>query len=227
MTDRFGPFMAQQIKATACSGEDQPIRAFAGVGPEWSYKAPDLFLEVLEAIDLGAPEGAEDDDERVAIGRLLTAAGKLLLRQGNTSGALLRFQQSVRFFAVVTRWSGFACTHYADALLRLGRAADAAAMLEQAPDHQREAFWLLRRSEAHLVCGELEDALARIDEALAKINLDERKPTFLSQRADVLFAMDDPAHDAELREAIRQCDDPQYRGDLEVKLAQRITPTAA
>lgn len=226
MTDRFGPFMAQQIKAAACSGEDQPIRAFAGVGPEWSYKAPDMFLEVLEAIDLGAPEDAEDDDERVAIGRLLTAAGKLLLRQGAISDAQLRFQQSERFFALVTHRTGFACTHHADSLLRLGRASDAAAILEQAPERQREAFWLLRRSEAHLASAELEDALARIDEALAMTNLDERRPTFLSQRADVLFAMNDPAHEVALREAVALCEDSQYRCDLEMRLAQRMEPPA-
>lgn len=226
MTDRFGPFMAQQIKAAACSGEDQPIRAFAGVGPEWSYKAPDLFLEVLEAIDLGAPEDAEDDDERVAIGRLLTAAGKMLLRQGAASEAQLRFQQSERFFAAVKRRSGFACTHHADALLRLGRVADATSVLERAPDHQREAFWLLRRSEAHLTSGELADALGRIDEALARPNLDERRPTFLARRADILLAMGDPSHEADLREAIRLCDDPHYRGDLEAKLAQRVPASA-
>jgi adenylylsulfate kinase-like enzyme/tetratricopeptide (TPR) repeat protein len=222
MTDRFGPFMAQQIKAAACSGEDQPIRAFAGVGPEWSYKAPDLFLEVLEAIDLGAPEDAEDDDERIAIGRLLTAAGKMLLRQGAPGEAQLRFQQSERFFSAVNKRSGFACTHHADALLRLGRDADAASVLEQAPDHQREAFWLLRRSEAHSAAGELDDALARINEALAKTTLEERRPTFLAQRADILLAKGDATHEADLREAIRLCEDPQYRGDLEAKLAQRV-----
>lgn len=230
MTDRFGPFMAQQIKAAACSGEDQPIRAFAGVGPEWSYKAPDLFLEVLEvleAIDLGAPEDAEDDDERISIGRLLTAAGKMLLRQGAAGEAQLRFQQSERFFAAVKRRSGFACTHHADALLRLGRDADAASVLEKAPDHQREAFWLLRRSEAHLASGELGDALRHIDEALARTNLDERRPTFLAHRADILFAMGDPSHESDLREAIRLCEDPQYRGDLEAKLAQRLPASAA
>lgn len=222
MTDRFGPFMAQQIKAAACSGDDQPIRAFAGVGSEWSYKAPNLFLEVLEAIDLGTPEDAEDDDERIAIGRLLTAAGKMLLRQGTSSEAQLRFQQSERFFSAVTKRSGFACTHHADTLLRLGRDADAASVLEMAPDYQREAFWLLRRSEAHLAAGELDDALTRISEALARTTLEERRPTFLSQRADILFAMRDASHEADLREAIRLCEDPQYKGDLEAKLVQRV-----
>jgi tetratricopeptide (TPR) repeat protein len=221
MTEKYGPFMAQQIKAAACSGEDQPIRAFAGVGPEWSYKAPDLFMEVLEEIDLGSPQNAEDDDERVAIGRLLTAAGKMLLRQGEADEAMRRFQQSDTFFAEVQKRSGFACTHHADALLRLGRAREAASALDDAPAAQREAFWLLRRSEAHLALNEFPEALARIDQALADFDLQERRPTFLAQRAEVLFAMNDPAHERQLREAIQLCDDAQYRGDLEVRLARR------
>jgi hypothetical protein len=150
MTVKYGPFMAQQIKAAACSGEDQPIKAFAGVGPEWSYKAPELFMEVLEEIDLGLPEDAEDDDERVAIGRLLTAAGKMLLRRGEAGEARQRFQQSNDFFVRIAKRSGFVRTHHADTLLRLDRAREAAEVLDETPSDQREAFWLLRRSEAHL-----------------------------------------------------------------------------
>ena len=222
MTERFGPFMAQQIKAAACSGEEQPIRAFAGIGPEWSYKAPDLFMEVLEAIDLGAPEDAEDDDERIGIGRILTAAGKMLLRKGESGEARRRFQQSEVFFASISQRSGFASTHYADALLRLDRPGDAARVLDEVSERHREAFWLLRRSEAHLASGENQQALERIDEALARPDLDERRPTFLAHRAEVLLAQRNPAYEADLRDAIHLCSDPQYRGDLEARLRARL-----
>jgi hypothetical protein len=44
ITERFGTFMAQEIKAAACSGEDLPIHAFAAIGSEWSYHQPELLL---------------------------------------------------------------------------------------------------------------------------------------------------------------------------------------
>jgi tetratricopeptide (TPR) repeat protein len=227
MTERFGRFMAQQIKAAACSGADQPIRAFAAVGTEWSYKEPDLFMEVLEELDLGSPEEADDDDERVAVGRLLTAAGKMLQRQSKLADAQLRFEQSASFFAKVRNRSGFTCTQYGDVLLRLDRPEDAARVLDEAPEQQREEFWLLRRSEAHLQLGEHEAALSSIDKALASPKLAERRPTFIAQRAAVLFDLDDPSYEVELREAIRTCKDDQYRADLESKLQQKARPTTA
>lgn len=221
MTEAYGPFMAQQIKAAACSGEDQPIRAFSSVGPEWAYKAPELFAEVVEAIDLGTPAEAEDDDERVAIGRILVAEGKMLLRERQNVAARDRFLRAETFFAALTRQTAFSRTHYADALLRLDRPQDAANALDPVPMEKREEYWRLRRSEAHLLSNELDQALARINETIESPRLGDRKPTFLAHRSDVLFAMGDPTHERDLREAIAMCIDPQYQADLELRLATR------
>jgi tetratricopeptide (TPR) repeat protein len=218
VTSQYGKFMCQQIKAAACSGEDQPIHAFAGVGPDWSYKHPELFLEVLQEIELGLPEDAEDDDERLAIARLLVAAGKMLLRQGNISEAMHRFTQSITFFETITRRTCFVCTHYADALLRLGRASEAAEILDSVESQHREAYWLLRRTEAHCALKEFHDARKCIEKALDG-DLHERRSTFLAQYAEVLASLKDPTHEMVLRQAIEHCDNDHYRRELEGRLA--------
>jgi tetratricopeptide (TPR) repeat protein len=176
---------------------------------------------VLDDIDLGGPADAEDDDERIAIGRLLKEAGKLALRRRQPVQARRRFEEAESFFSSVQCLSGFACTQYGDVLLCLGRAAEAGQVLDQAPEHQREAFWLLRRSEAHLAVGDVERALDRINEALARPDLDERRPTFLAHRAEVLFREENPAHLTSLEEALSICAEGRYRDELQKRLNLR------
>jgi tetratricopeptide (TPR) repeat protein len=224
MTERFGDFMGQQIKAAACSGETQPIHAFAAVGPDWAYTREALFLDVLEEIDLGSPLSAEDDDERIAVGRLLTAAGKQLQRGSKTQEARQRFEEAVAFFTALRRRTSFAATHFADALLRLGRAEEAAAVLDTVNEEEREAYWLLRRSECALALGQFERALQWIEKAL-RDNLGERRPTFLAQRAEVLFASGNPEHEAQLQAAVEACEPGRYRDELEARLQARRAAT--
>lgn len=222
MTERYGAFMAGQLKSAACMGEDQPIRAFAAVGPEWSYKRPDLFLEVLEEIEVGEPGEADDDDERVAIGRVLCSAGKMLLRAQQPLEARQRFEQADNFFSRQQRApSPFACTHHADVLIRLGRFANAAQVLDSVDESRRDAFWNLRRGEAHLAMNEQPQALECVDNGLRQLKLSAFQSTFLSLRADVLFAMSDSAHQKCLQDAIDCCQDEQYRLELQEKLALR------
>ncbi|MNQ90569.1 hypothetical protein D3C85_1059140 [compost metagenome] len=219
--------MAAQLKAAACLGEDQPIRAFAAIGPEWSYHWPDLFLEVLSEIEVGEPEEAEDDDERGALGRVLSAAGKLLLRQTNPSEAKLRFEQADKFFSNFQREpSSFARVQHADVLLRLHRSADAATVLDAVPAAKRDPFWQLRRAETHLELGELAPARACIDAGLA-IPQTEYRATFLSIKSDIQHRAGEPQHFDTLTEAIACCESPLYTAELTDKLALRIAGASA
>lgn len=214
VTERFGPFMAQQIKAAACSGEDQPFRAFAAVGPDWSYTHPDLFQEILDAIDLGEPRSADDDEERISIGRILTAAGKKDRRESRPLDAQRRFEDAVSFFEEVRRPSPFSITQQADALLCRGLPAEAANILDTVPVAKREIYWMLRRSEAHLGLGQLIEALGMIEDALERNSSGERLGLFLAQKAKILHAQGDPSHDAVLTTAIRACTAGGYQSEL-------------
>jgi len=219
MTERYGEFMASQLKAAACLGEDQPIRAFAAMGPDWAYNHPELFLEVIETIEVGTPDEAEDDNERVAVGRVLCAFGKMLHRKGETAAALQRFEDANNFFSRLTKKpTPFAITHHADVLLRLGRHSDAAKILDTVAIERRDEFWCLRRSEAHLWLDELQEALDKIDAGLAKEPDEDYRATFLSTRADVLHAMKNDSCLDCLKSAIESCGNERYRGDLEEKL---------
>jgi hypothetical protein len=227
MTEAYGPFMAAQLKAAACLGEDQPIRAFAAIGPEWSYHWPDLFLEVLSEIEVGEPEEAEDDDERGALGRVLSAAGKLLLRQANPSEAKLRFEQADKFFSNFQREpSPFARVQHSDVLLRLHRYADAATVLDAIPAAKRDPFWQLRRAEIHLDLGELVPARACIDAGLASAQTEYRS-TFLNLKSDIQHRAGEPQHFDTLTEAIACCESPRYKAELTDKLALRTAGASA
>ena len=221
VTDRFGQFMAQQIKAAACSGEDQPVRAFAAIGPDWAYTHPEMFQEVPDAIDFGSPQDAEDDDERVAIGRLLTAAGKKASRAGHSTEAYRRFESALEFLTALRRRSPFSMTHEADALLCLGREKEAADVLDQVSEEKREVFWLYRRSEAHLAADELEEALEKIDRALEIYTFGEHRPAFLAHRASVLFEMNDLTHEAVLLSAIELLTHGRFKDELTEVLSER------
>lgn len=98
----------------------------------------------------------------------------------------------------------------------------AGAVLDEVEPAKREAFWALRRSEAYLAQGNMGEALKCISDALGRPDLRERRSTFLAQRADVLFAMGDPSHEAELREAVEACDPDRYRDELEARLQARL-----
>lgn len=230
MSERYGAFMAGQLKAAACLGEDQPIRAFAAVGPEWSYNRPDLFLEVLREIEVGEPGEAEDDDERIALGRVLCAAGKMLQRDKQRGEARLRFEQADAFFSNFQRPpSPFARTHHADTLIRLDRFTEAAHVLDCVPEERRDPFWHLRRAEAHLGRRELPEALNRIDKGV-ELSAPDFRSTFLSVRSDVLLALGNAKHIACLQEAIDSCQNERYLAELLEKLAGRTdadTPVQA
>lgn len=219
MTAAYGTFMAAQLKAATCLGEDQPIRAFAAIGPEWSYHWPDLFLEVLNEIEVGEPEEAEDDDERGALGRVLSAAGKLLLRQAKTVEAKLRFEQADQFFSNFEHEpSTFSRVQHADVLLRMHKFEDAAEVLDVVPETKREAFWQLRRAEAYLELGQLTPAKTCIEAGLALAPI-EYRPTFLSIKSDIQHRAGDPQHINTLSEAIESCESQLYKAELSNKLA--------
>lgn len=226
MTRRFGPFLAQQIKAAACSGEDQPFRALAGVA-EWAYEMPDLFVEIFEAISLPPASDVDDDDERLASARVLVALAKLLARRQSPDVARRRLQAQ-EFFDRIERPTGFSDTHCAENLLQLGRVDDARRVLERVAQNKREKFWLHRRSEVHLAQDEVADALTTIDAALAALPANEPsryRATFLKQRAGVLRQMNDPAHLDVLRTAIATADSDQYRQELTEVLARWAAQT--
>ena len=224
VTERFGLFMAQQIKAAACSGEDQPFRAFAAVGPDWSYTHPDLFQEILDAIELGDPGSADDDEERISIGRILTAAGKKDRRENRPLDAQRRFEDACHFFEEVRRPSPFSITQQADSLLCRDLPSEAADLLDTVPVSKREIYWMLRRSEAHLGVGQLIEALRLVEDALERNSRRERLGLFLAQKAKILHAQGDPSHEAVLSSAIDACTEGGYQSELlEIRADRRIS----
>ena len=188
---KYRGFMAQQIKAAACSGESQPMQTFAAVGADWAFADETLFIEVMEAIDIRNPEDAEDDRDRIAIGRVLAAAGKMYLRQDRRAEGKLRLEQAVEFYRAVSRPQAFASTHHADALIQLDRVDEALGVLETVPEAERESYWRLRRSEVHRAKREHPEALACLDLALQDTSLGGRSATFFESRGDVLYDMRD------------------------------------
>ena len=211
-------YMAQQIKAAACSGESQPMQTFAAVGADWAFADEALFIDVMEVIDVGIPEDAEDDRNRVAIGRVLAAAGKMYLRLERTTEGKTRLEDAVRFYHAIRRPQAFASTHHADALIQLERFDEAVDVLEAVPEAERESYWRLRRSEAHRAKKEHQKALTCLDVALEDGKLGGRRATFLELRAGVLFDMRDLGFRDWFRRAIEASDSEKNTARLRRRL---------
>jgi hypothetical protein len=217
VTKRFGPFMAQVIKAAAWSGETQPVQAFAAVGPDWSYLQPTLFREVFEEIDLGSPASAEDDDERVAVGRICIAARKMYLRQSMVVEADAALARALEFFRGLKSISPFAAVHFADALLQAENPLIAGEILDNVREEKRDAFWHLRRAEA-ILGSDGANGVGCIDRGIALLKAPEYRATFLAVKAELLHKAADPDDVTVLGEAIACCTSDQYRADLRQKL---------
>ena len=200
--NQYRAYMAQQIKAAACLGEDQPIRTFAAVGVDWAFTDESLFLEVLQVIDVGDPIEAEDDEQRIAIGRILTAAGKQHLRNGQVLDANARFEGADAFYSALQDPGPFARTHHADTLIRLSRFDEAEEVLNAVPEGERESYWRLRRSEVYRGKGDYSGALQCIDVALQDDGLGRRRATFLESQGEILFELRDKNFRASFRAAI-------------------------
>lgn len=223
MTRRYGPFMAQMIKAAAWSGEAQPVRAFAAVGPDWSYTQPTLFQEVFEEIELGAPSAAEDDDERVAVARICVAATKMYAREGKSVEADAALGRALEFFEGLGSVTPFAAAHYADARLLAKDALGAGEVLDAVPDAKRDSFWHLRRAEALQAAG-VGGALECIERGIGLLKQPKYLSTFLSRKAELLHAAGDGEALTVLREAIARCEEPKFRDELQQRLDDWLAP---
>jgi hypothetical protein len=226
MTKRFGPFMAQMIKAATWSGEAQPVRAFAAVGPYWSYLEPGLFREVYEEIDLGSPASAEDDDERVAVGRICIAARKMYLRQNMVPDADAALARALQFFGGLEVIRPFGAVHFADALLQAGNPLKVAEILDNVPVEKRDAFWHLRRAEAIMGTGGA-NGVDCIDRGIALLKAPEYRATFLAVKGELLHRAADPGDVIVLNEAIASCTNDQYRAELQLRLDDWKAATAS
>ncbi|MBF0876437.1 hypothetical protein HKD21_06220 [Gluconobacter cerevisiae] len=218
MTNRYGVFMAQMIKAATWSGESQPVRAFAAFGPDWAYSQPELFLEIFEEINLGDPSSSEDDDERVAVGRICIAAAKMLVRLGKAAEAKAEIKRALSFFVALRRVSPFASVHYADAALMDGDPARAGGILDEIPERQRGSFWYLRRAESARGTGD-PGALDLIDKGLAMSMPSKYRATFFAAKADILRPTDPDTATTLLTDAIDCCEDEKFRLELTKRLS--------
>ena len=214
----YREYMAQQIKAAACCGDNQPIRTFAAVGADWAYTAKALFVDVLEQIEVGRPEDAEEDGDRVAIGRLLAATGKMYLREGRESEGKKWLEDAVEFYAAIRKPYAFASSQHADALIQLERVEEAQEVLEAVPEGEREPFWRLWRSVVHRAKNEQEQALACLDVALDGGRLGRQTARFLELRGDLLFDLRESTFGDWFRKAIAASDTEQTRERLAGRL---------
>jgi len=218
MTARYGQFMALQIKAAACSGEEHPFEAFAAVGGEWSYTSPDLFMDVFEQIELPRPHDAENDDELLAYGRIVSSAGKLLVRQHREEEARQCWDQAQSFYDTMKQPNAFARVQIADNLLLLKRPSEAATLLDGVDPVQREVFWHFRRAQTYKDLGLANEALTCINVAIEGQKSADYGSTFLALRSEVRRALGDPDCSDDLKSAIVMTPDANYRKELEARL---------
>ena len=203
LTDSEGCSVLSSMSRSASSGDRR--RGWPRSARLFGYSASD-------------PEDTEDDRDRVAIGRVLAAAGKMYLRQGRMTEGKTRLEDAVGYYHAIRRPQAFASTHHADALIQLERFDEAVDVLEAVPEAGRESYWRLRRSEAHRAKKELQEALTCLDVALEDGGLGGRRATFLELRAGVLFDMRDLGFRDWFRRAIEASDSDKNTARLRGRL---------
>ena len=166
---------------------------------------------------LGSPASAEDDDERVAVGRICIAARKMYLRQKKVPEADAALARALDFFGGLKSIGSFAAVHFADALLQAGNPSKAGEILDDVPEKKRDAFWYLRRAEAIMDTGGA-NGFDCIDRGIALLKAPEYRSTFLAVKAKLLHKSANPDDVIVLREAIACCTNDRYRVDLQQQL---------
>jgi hypothetical protein len=200
------------IRDAAAAGVEQAYQTFASVGRHWIWHDPNRFVKVLRDLPARTPADVSHDQDRFAYGEILQQAAK-------AAGDRTIRVHALAFFEAIETPNDFMLQKHGQLVIEMGRASDAIVILEKISKPTLwSRYWL---SKARLDLGEVNEALALIDAAIAGVTPPTQKyrSSFLAHRFEVRLKLVDENAGQDLRDAIEACDDPKYRAVLEARLA--------
>lgn len=208
---RHGNLIEREIIQAAIAGLDQAYTALATVGRYWSWHEPERLRKIFDAVPVLPPEAA-DDRTSGALGEILLKLGKYTVNPGLQEAA-------VAYFGSIKEPNDFQFQKYGEVLIDLRRFPEAEAVLRKAGKINTDAFINYRLSQALLGRGAAGEALAAIELALALLQNDKFRASFLEQRFLARKAQSDPLAVEDLDAAIAVCQPGKYLARLQLRRA--------
>lgn len=208
------------ISLSLVNGFSQPYRVLGRLGGSLYYHSPEVLLSMATAVDFPSAEAASPDDcfdiaeSMQSIGR---AHGEI-----NHDGIAEKnwARRALEYYARHPNPRPFNFTRYAACRLVIEDFTGAAELLDCVSESERDAFWCLRRAQAHLGLGELIIGKSVIEKGLEKLNSPAFRNAFLLTRAKIEFQSGDKACVGTLTEAVGSEASPKFRRDLESELVK-------
>lgn len=190
----YSGLLEPMIVGASERGLEQGVLAFASLGAAWLRVDREQFFRIYRALPLPAWETIEPN-EREAWGELL----KVVAAELDAGEREQTLEQSLEFLLGAN--SRYGTSHAADAYVLLGQPQAAVQTLERwfekDPDARRDAWMLLRLSDAQAAAKDDDAALASAEEALSRLRQgDKHRAHFVEQLAQRLEAVGrmDEAH---------------------------------
>jgi tetratricopeptide (TPR) repeat protein len=209
---KHGDLIEREIVQAANAGLEQAYTALATVGRYWSWNEPDRLKKIFDAVTVMPPEAADD--------RTSGALGEILLKLGKYPADRELQERAVAYFQSIAAPNDYQLQKYGEVLIDLGRHAEAETILRRVRKLEADAFANYRLSQAVLGQEKPDEALALADFALACLEGDKFRASFLEQRFLARKAQRDHRAVEDLDAAIAVCPPGKYLGSLRRKRAQ-------
>lgn len=184
LIDRHALAIEQTIVAAANLGMSQAFSAFAPLGRFLSGENPAFFDVIFRQLPEPGIESFDSDGDRFAWAEIYAEAAKL----PSADHDRLR-TKALALYEGIAKPDLFRRQRRAELLVDMGRAAEGEAML-RAEEKLPASEWLQRlMARARLKQGHAQDALAWIDDALARLTAEHFRTEFLELRYDIRTAL--------------------------------------
>jgi tetratricopeptide (TPR) repeat protein len=158
---------------------------------------PDLFSEIFSQLPPPTLEGLSADGDRFAWAEIYSEAARL----PHVAGDALR-AEALRFHNAIARPADFHSQRHAELLIDLGQVAEAEEILRRLAE-KRSTEWVERLlARARLALGDPDEALTRIDAALALLKAEHFRSEFLELRYDIRSKLGDLGAREDLENAV-------------------------
>lgn len=165
--------IVRYVRSGLAMGEKQAIRMLGMIAGKFSRELPVAFDAITADFDFGSlpPTITKDDEERFRIGEI---ARYMALRKDVGIERDAFFQAALRFFDSIRAPTPYHVYSHAGCLTEAGFGAKALVKLEATPAANRDAFWNLAQSKAHLAAGNVDDSRLAASLAFKLSNSDPR-----------------------------------------------------
>jgi len=208
------------ISRSLVNGFSQPYRVLGRLGGSLYYHNPEVLLSMAAAIDFPSVETASPD-EYFDIAEAMQAIGRAHGEINHDGVAEKNWaRRAIEYYTRVPKPRPFNVVRYAACLLVVDEFTDAANSLDMIAESERDAFWYLRRAQAHLGLGELSAGKSIIEAGLKKLHGQAFRNAFLLTRARIEYQSGEKNCVITLNEAIASETSPKFKKDLEAELTK-------